>query len=679
MAPSWLIPAVISSLLGSLIMLVVYLYLYNKYKSNFLLYFVISSVFTIMRFISQLIWIQTGNHAAIFFVQEAALILGYFFFKGVLLFIDAKEHFFWRISYIIIGIQLGISVLYNHDSIWAIIPGWTIIGLSFCFAGMKLYAYDYRRTTKIIGVLLILWGIHKADYPFLRPIAWIAPYGYILGAVFEFLIAMGILIIYFENTLKKVISVEQEYDLLFNSASDAMIIIDHNKKLIRANHAFLKLIHSNSIDDVDMLKIIPEIDKLDNNQELERLGSLEIKLITKYGATLNCLISPLALFEKENEIGYQLKDITELTHYKAHIDLKNKMDTLNVFSGGLAHEINNLLMGINGNLDLMQVDEENRDTYILEMKGIILKAKELIAQIQQLSDNQTLEMHSIDLSRMVDDIIQFINTTTDKSITKINEIERDRYYIKAVPVDLHQIILNLVINSVHAIESRRMDNSHIKFSIIPNIDSSLILFSIEDNGIGMKPEEQSRCFDPFFTTKSLEKKGTGLGLSIVYNLVINRYSGTIEVKSTYNKGTQITIGLPSTEKDYMGPTFMVKDIENLSGEEKILIIEDELYTISILKNYLERLGYTVDFATDGELGLKVFREKKYDLVILDLNLPKISGQEVYKQISAESDCKIVISSGYLSIDTKLMENASGILSKPYELEKLAKQLRLLFS
>jgi CheY-like chemotaxis protein len=200
---------------------------------------------------------------------------------------------------------------------------------------------------------------------------------------------------------------------------------------------------------------------------------------------------------------------------------------------------------------------------------------------------------------------------------------------------------------------------------------------VEDTGIGIDKETQQKVFDPFFTTKEMDR-GTGLGLASAYGILKN-HNGFIEVSSEINKGATFSFYLPQSAKKVTNKKKRSKKV--LTGDEKILLVDDEDMIINETSKLLETIGYSVLVAKSGKEAIKIYQEnnEKIDLVILDIIMPEMGGGEAYDNLKRiNPQIKVLLSSGY-SIDssaTKILERGcNGFIQKPFNLIQLSRKVR----
>lgn len=418
-------------------------------------------------------------------------------------------------------------------------------------------------------------------------------------------------------------------------------------------------------------------------------------------------ISPIFNDEVVYGLVIVFRDITDKVNAKNKTqDLENqlnqsqKMDSIGQFSGGIAHNFNNIITAINGYISLIETSvERNKENFkylneINEIKLAANKASNLISQLLTVSRRQATNPEILDVNNVLSDLITMMKSIVGEDIvidTKLNS----RNKIKVDQNQVEQIILNFVANAKDAMKgeilvkenkilietsdlyvSKEYSKQHIGIN-----EGNYVIISFSDTGCGISEEIQDKIFDPFFTTKEIGK-GTGLGLSTVYGIV-KQNKADIFVESEIGEGTTFKIYWPATveekNKDHViSPTF-----KNIKGNENILFVEDEPTLQDLAKQFLTSYGYNVIVADDGQDGFNKFCETNYDIdmVITDVVMPNMSGSDLYKKmIEMKPDIKILFTSGYTkdhSIDDKpIHENGDiNFLSKPYSLKLLAQKIR----
>ncbi len=366
-----------------------------------------------------------------------------------------------------------------------------------------------------------------------------------------------------------------------------------------------------------------------------------------------------------------------------------KNEAIGSLAGGIAHDFNNILFPILGFAEMLE-EEIGEDSPLREGINEILtaskRAKELVKQILTFSRQTEQEIKPLKPHLVIKEVVKLMKSTLPKTIEIKQSIDPKCRTILADPTQIHQIAMNLVTNSYHAMESsggvlsitlKNIDyNDHLKQ--LGLYAGPHILLSIEDTGTGMDKSTIEKIFDPYFSTKP-QGKGTGLGLSVVQG-IINTYGGKITIDSILGKGSIFNIYLPAVKStESLKATF--EKVSAPQGSESILLVDDEEPILNIERQMLERLGYEVYSTTDSEEALDQIRlnPEKYDLLITDMTMPKMTGdvlaQEV-KQLNPE--LPVVICTGFSEKLTPERASNMGvekILIKPVIKAQMAKTIR----
>jgi CheY-like chemotaxis protein len=294
----------------------------------------------------------------------------------------------------------------------------------------------------------------------------------------------------------------------------------------------------------------------------------------------------------------------------------------------------------------------------------------------------------VNLNQEVEDAKRILERSIPKMIALELKLAREPWPLFADPVQIEQVLLNLVTNAVAAMPDGgklMIETSNIVLDedfVRVHSGSSAgqhVLLTVTDTGCGMDREVLDHIFDPFYTTKELGK-GTGLGLASVYGIV-QAHGGYIHCYSEPGLGTTFRIFWPAVDKEDACPVSKPQEHALHGGSETILVVDDEPEIRELTQEALEALGYTVKNAANGEEALTVFQDHGRDiaLVLLDLNMPGMGGYKCLQELLAlDPAVKVVISSGYTANGHgKGVESsgAMGFISKPYQLKELAVMMR----
>jgi PAS domain S-box-containing protein len=372
---------------------------------------------------------------------------------------------------------------------------------------------------------------------------------------------------------------------------------------------------------------------------------------------------------------------------ESELQQAQKMEAMGTLAGGIAHNFNNWLSGILGNVQLIRFDTHENEKLterIKRIEDIIDNASRMIRQLLGYARGGNYEIKPLKLNRIVRDSAETFGTVR-KEITVVLELEPKLYTARADKSQIEQVLWNLYVNAADAMPSggvltiRTQNTTAGVFKDgVPNIlPGDYVSISVIDTGSGIDPQYFGRIFDPFFTTKP-NGKGTGLGLASAYG-IIKAHQGYIHLQSAKDVGSTFTLLLPVMD----GSLNAVKPKNSAvkTGSETILIVDDEEIVLESTRELLTRIGYSVMTASNGEDALKLFKTKPYavDLVIIDMIMPKINGRELNAMLKKiNPQVKTLLSSGY-TINDKVKSildlGFQGFIQKPYTLNQLADKIR----
>ena len=390
--------------------------------------------------------------------------------------------------------------------------------------------------------------------------------------------------------------------------------------------------------------------------------------------------------ESGNITGVML-DISERRHLEAQLQHVQKIETVGTMSGGIAHDINNILTIIGACAshlkEAVPPDPETAES-IKEIIDSVGRAAEVTRNLLIFSRKKPPELRNIELASAIRTAFDLTKRLVPETIGLEFPSADGRLTVLADPVQIGQVVVNLVTNARDAIPGTGTIRLSLEETESQGKPTKLqeylppghyALLRVSDTGKGIAPEVLPRIFDPFFTTKL---KGTGLGLSIVYDIV-RRHGGHVDVETVIGGGTTFFVYFPLKGKIPASDKPSQAAQAGSAGSETILIAEDDPGVRKICRQTLERRGYAVITAEDGEEALEVVRtrEGRIDLILLDLVLPKKSGREVYQAVrSAHPRIKILLQSGYP--DTADVAQGLGgveLLQKPLPPEELLARVR----
>ena len=379
-----------------------------------------------------------------------------------------------------------------------------------------------------------------------------------------------------------------------------------------------------------------------------------------------------------------LRDITLQNKMEAQLRNSQKMEALGTLAGGIAHNFNNLLMGIHGNasLSLMRIDPAARvSDYLRKINQLVESGSRLTRQLLDYASGGRCKVGSVDINGLARDVSETLMAT--KKHIRVNlRLSEEVSCINADQGQIEQVLLNLLLNAADAMPEGgtvcvetaciQGDQAEATASLVP--DKAYVLLKVSDQGTGIPRKNLDRIFEPFFTTKGLGR-GTGLGLSTAYGIA-RHHDGEIIVESDENKGSRFFVYLPAAGAETAEPA-EPKSPETVSGKGTILLVEDDSAVMETSSELLELLGFVVLKAAGGPDALQIFQDRweQIDLVILDLVLPQMSGKEVYHRFKKINPAVNVLLSSGFSIAGQAEEllgcGCRGFLQKPYDINQLS--------
>ena len=378
-----------------------------------------------------------------------------------------------------------------------------------------------------------------------------------------------------------------------------------------------------------------------------------------------------------------LTDITDRKRLEEEILKAEKLESLGILAGGLAHDFNNILTTILGNVSMAKY-QASPESDIFELlshaETASKRARSLTSQLLTFAKGGAPVKETASLGDIIKESSLFVMSGS-KSICEFS-IQEDLWHVDIDVGQISQVINNIVINANQAMPERGVIEITAENLIIDEANGwelkpgRYVRMSFRDEGIGISEKHLSKIFDPYFTTKHA---GSGLGLATAYS-IINKHGGIITVESRMEIGSTFHIYLPASEKAVLEE----EEEKIITGKGKILVMDDQAPLKIMLGHVLNRLGYEPEFAEDGVEAIRMVEEAKnanepYDAVILDLTIPGgMGGKETIKKLLAiDPDIKAIVSSGYF--DDPVMANFQeygfkGRLMKPFEISPLSKVL-----
>jgi len=396
----------------------------------------------------------------------------------------------------------------------------------------------------------------------------------------------------------------------------------------------------------------------------------------------------------ERSIRYsleQVRHLRELRDREAQLLQAQKMEAVGRLAGGVAHDFNNLLTAITGYTELLltRLGEDNELSHdVQEIKRAAERAASLTRQLLTFSRKQVIQPRVLDLNILVSDVERMLQRLIGEQIRLLTDLDTQPLPIMADPGQIEQVVMNLAVNSRDAMPKGGTltiatallpPNSHLQPTDLRTHNQPMAILSVTDTGHGIDPRTMQHIFEPFFTTKSPDK-GTGLGLSTVY-AVVKQAGGDIRVNSEVGRGTRFELFFPLSQQTAVAPQSKPAEQPLPRINATLLLVEDQHIVRKLLRRLLQAEGYTVLEAPHGPEALRVARAHlgTIDLLVTDVVMPEMSGQQLARELSAERpELRVLFVSGYA--DSDIHQEVAGLgrshfLQKPFTPKTLGNKVR----
>ena len=487
---------------------------------------------------------------------------------------------------------------------------------------------------------------------------------------------------------------EKKYRQLFDSERDAIMVFDAETMLFEeANKACLDL-YGYAKD--EFFRLSPK-DLSAQHEETEKalkhiihekgLERIPLRYQKKKDGTVFPVEITSGTFDikgRKKIIG-AIRDISERIEadqkrktLESQLLQSQKMESIGTMAGGIAHDFNNILGIIIGNTELAidDVPEWNPAKGCLEeIRSASLRAKDVVRHILSFARKSVTERKPLEITPVIKDSLKLLRASIPKTIEISQDFSCKHDTILADPIQINQVLMNLCTNASHAMREK----GGVLEVILRNVELEMgneeldlepgryVKLTVSDTGPGIDSGIIARIFDPYFTTKGLGE-GTGMGLSVVHGIVKN-HDGALTVKSEPGKGAVFEAFFPLTEAEAEPEA---KEADTLpTGNERILFVDDEAALVKMGRRMLERLGYQVETKTNPIEALELVRSEpdRFDLIITDMTMPQMTGDNLVKEIlSIRPDMPIILCTGFSEkIDDERAEELgiSKYIEKPF--------------
>lgn len=433
---------------------------------------------------------------------------------------------------------------------------------------------------------------------------------------------------------------------------------------------------------------------LSHHEKGRKIGQDTLKILEQFAELAAIAIDNAKLFEElKSGLDKTLRLETERQQMEDRLRQSQKMEAVGTLAGGIAHDFNNILFPVIG-FSQMIMHDLPEDSPVRDQLQVVLdgaeRAKDLVKQILTFSRETEEDYKPLKPQLIIKEVLKLARASLPSNIKIINKITKDTGMVMADPTQIHQIIMNLITNALHAMEENggelivELDDVPLTEKNLPEpqmLCGHYVCLKITDTGCGMNTATIKRMYDPYFTTKETGK-GTGLGLAVVHGIVKNLH-GEIFVDSSPGKGTSFSVYLPKIIEKKGQNEMETLSITQLNGNEKILLVDDEIPILKIMKQILERFGYDVESYDKSNEAFSIFESTPYefDAVITDMTMPGITGDKLVSKIKAiRPEIPVILCTGFSERIANSRTNESKpdkVLMKPAGKEQILTSIRML--
>jgi two-component system, cell cycle sensor histidine kinase and response regulator CckA len=488
---------------------------------------------------------------------------------------------------------------------------------------------------------------------------------------------------------------EQFLRTMYDNEPECVKLVSREGALLEMNAAGLAMIEADSLADVRGERIFQLIAPEHRAAFValhERVcqgehGTLEFELIGLKGARRWMDSTSAPLRDESGTIVAALsvtRDVTARRGLEDQLRQGQKLEAIGRIAGGVAHDFNNLLTAIIGSSEAIAARGGEAAEEAAEILHAADRAGELVRQLLAFSRQQILETKVLDLNVVVRETEQILARTIGDNVDLVFELSDELRSVWADAGQLQQVILNLAVNARDAMPAGGLITLETKNVVFGDDESipagTYVQLTVSDTGEGMSPEVQEQIFDPFFTTKPAGE-GTGLGLATVHGIV-NQSGGHVTAYSRPDLGSSFKVYLPASNLELPKPELPPPDAPTTPATETVLLVEDQSVVRRLVREILERDGYTVLEAETPEHALATADEPgDIDLLLTDVVMPRMSGPEIARALGGvRDDLKVLYMSGHSDlavVQRGLLEPGTAFIQKPFRARELTDKVRAL--
>lgn len=501
-----------------------------------------------------------------------------------------------------------------------------------------------------------------------------------------------------------VIEQQKERDLVMDIMADGVITINEKGIVLTFNNSAEKLFgyQAEEVIGKNINCLMPPkyadhhdgylLHFLDTGEERIINTGREVEGLRSDGCTFMLQLTVAELPQKPNQLRRFIGSCMDLTDIKQKEEMlwrSQKLDALGKISGGIAHDFNNMLGVILGYSQLLSNQlngNEKLNRYAEQIVYASERGAALTSKLLAFSRRRPSVHHNVNMNQLIQTQTEVISKALTVNVSLVLDLAPDVWTTKLEDAAFDDMLLNLAINAMHAIEGHghlTIATSNVSLNKVQGAELELstgdyVCLTVADDGCGMDEQVKAQIFDPFFTTKG--KEGTGFGLSQVYGFVRSA-GGVIDVQSTLGEGSCFSLYFP--RKLIRIGEAVVDDSKAqlfINGDESILVVDDEPSLCMLAVNIIEKYGYQVHAVTSAHEALTYLTKNKVDLVLSDIIMPKMNGYQLVTDVRCKYvDIRCLLVSGFIGQQEQIDERQCAdikVMTKPYTTHSLMRAIRI---